>query len=83
MLALAERDALAALHRSTSTACRRSSTASLAVTRANYPDLRAIPPHARWRHFDAGGVDRLGRARAPAGRAAAAKRRCAPASIWW
>ncbi len=31
----------------------------LAVTRSNYPDLRAIPPHARWRHFGAGGIDRL------------------------
>jgi hypothetical protein len=28
-----------------------------AVTRARYPDLR-IPYHSRWRHFDAGGVDR-------------------------
>jgi hypothetical protein len=31
----------------------------LKVTRASYPDVRAIPPHARWRHFDAGGVGRL------------------------
>ena len=30
-----------------------------AVTRANYPDLR-IPYHSRWRHFEAGGVDRKG-----------------------
>ena len=30
-----------------------------AVTRANYPDL-VIPYHARWRHFEAGGVDRWG-----------------------
>lgn len=30
-----------------------------AVTRANYPDL-AIPYHSRWRHFEAGGVDRWG-----------------------
>jgi Protein of unknown function (DUF1688) len=28
-----------------------------AVTRANYPDL-AIPYHSRWRHFEAGGIDR-------------------------
>ncbi|GAA2770448.1 URC4/urg3 family protein [Mycolicibacterium pallens] len=27
------------------------------VTRSNYPDLR-IPFHSRWRHFEAGGVDR-------------------------
>jgi hypothetical protein len=27
------------------------------VTRANYPDL-AIPYHARWRHFETGGIDR-------------------------
>ncbi|OKH78274.1 uracil phosphoribosyltransferase [Mycobacterium sp. ST-F2] len=27
------------------------------VTRARYPDL-AIPYHSRWRHFEAGGVDR-------------------------
>ena len=29
------------------------------VTRRRYPDL-AIPYHSRWRHFDAGGVDRRG-----------------------
>ncbi|HEY3496915.1 MAG TPA: DUF1688 family protein [Polyangiaceae bacterium] len=33
----------------------------LAVTRAAYPDLRAIPYHGRFRHFGAGGVDRLAR----------------------
>ncbi len=27
------------------------------ITRATYPDLR-IPYHSRWRHFEAGGVDR-------------------------
>ena len=27
------------------------------VTRARYPDLR-IPYHSRWRHFEAGGMDR-------------------------
>ncbi len=30
-----------------------------AVTRRQYPDLR-IPYHSRWRHFEAGGVDRRG-----------------------
>lgn len=30
---------------------------TLAATRAAYPDLQ-IPFHARWRHFEAGGVDR-------------------------
>jgi hypothetical protein len=29
------------------------------VTRRNYPELR-IPYHSRWRHFEAGGVDRKG-----------------------
>jgi Protein of unknown function (DUF1688) len=29
------------------------------TTRATYPDLRAIPGHSRWRHFGAGGVDRV------------------------
>ncbi|HVW29929.1 MAG TPA: DUF1688 family protein [Polyangiaceae bacterium] len=31
------------------------------VTRARYPDVARIPYHARYRHFGAGGVDRLGR----------------------
>ncbi|GGC55014.1 URC4/urg3 family protein [Hoyosella rhizosphaerae] len=30
-----------------------------AVTRERYPDLK-IPYHSRWRHFEAGGVDRIG-----------------------
>ena len=30
------------------------------VTRERYPDL-AIPWHSRWRHFEAGGIDRWGR----------------------
>jgi hypothetical protein len=30
-----------------------------ALTRERYPDLK-IPYHSRWRHFDAGGVDRKG-----------------------
>ncbi|HEY6081103.1 MAG TPA: URC4/urg3 family protein [Polyangiaceae bacterium] len=33
----------------------------IAVTRQSYPDLRAIPYHGRYRHFDAGGVPRLER----------------------
>jgi hypothetical protein len=31
----------------------------LQTTRATYPDVRAIPYHSRWRHFDAGGVGRV------------------------
>ncbi|MDF3069877.1 MAG: putative pyrimidine-degrading protein [Polyangiaceae bacterium] len=31
------------------------------VTRAAYPDVRAIPYHGRYRHFDVGGVARLAR----------------------
>jgi hypothetical protein len=31
------------------------------VTRTVYPDVRAIPNHTRFRHFDVGGVDRVGR----------------------
>ena len=30
------------------------------VTRERYPELQ-VPPHSRWRHFSAGGVDRWGR----------------------
>ena len=33
----------------------------IAVTRAQYPDVRAIPYHGRYRHFDVGGVPRLAR----------------------
>lgn len=33
----------------------------LDVTRRTYPDLRAIPYHGRYRHFDVGGVARLER----------------------
>jgi hypothetical protein len=29
------------------------------VSRATYPDLRAIPDHTRFRHFGAGGIDRV------------------------
>jgi hypothetical protein len=35
-------------------------TRTVAVIRRDYPDLR-VPYHARWRHFDVGGVDRWGR----------------------
>lgn len=31
----------------------------VAVTRARYPDL-SVPLHSRWRHFEAGGLDRWG-----------------------
>lgn len=31
----------------------------LAVTKARYPNLGAIPYHSRFRHFDVGGVERL------------------------
>jgi hypothetical protein len=30
------------------------------LTRSVYPDL-AVPPHSRWRHFSAGGIDRWGK----------------------
>jgi hypothetical protein len=30
------------------------------LTRSAYPDL-AVPPHSRWRHFSAGGIDRWGK----------------------
>jgi hypothetical protein len=29
-----------------------------ALTRKRFPDLTRIPPHSRWRHFEAGGIDR-------------------------
>ena len=58
MLALAERDGLSHF---TLDLSRLDDAADYvaAVTRANYPDL-AIPYHARWRHFEAGGIDRWG-----------------------
>ena len=31
------------------------------VTRAAYPDVKAIPGHTRFRHFDVGGIDRVAR----------------------
>jgi hypothetical protein len=56
MLALAERDALP--HFMLDYARLGDAVNYVAaVTRANYPDL-AIPYHARWRHFEAGGIDR-------------------------
>ena len=33
----------------------------IAVTREQYPDVRKVPYHGRYRHFDAGGVPRLAR----------------------
>jgi hypothetical protein len=43
------------------------------LTRARYPDL-AIPYHSRWRHFEAGGVDRLAQLNAALGSAGPAER---------
>lgn len=43
------------------------------LTRARYPDL-AIPYHSRWRHFEAGGVDRLAQLNSALGSAGAAER---------
>ncbi len=72
-----------------SRAPRRGRRASSRASRASgYPDL-AIPYHSRWRHFEAGGVDRRGgsnarcrtlaaeraRAHRPRGRQRAARRR--------
>ncbi|MEI7447223.1 MAG: URC4/urg3 family protein [Burkholderiales bacterium] len=37
-----------------------------AVTRRRYPDLR-VPYHSRWRHFEAGGADRVAAMEAAAG----------------
>jgi hypothetical protein len=58
VLALAEQDALP--HFALDLA-RMDATADYvaAVIRENYPD-RAIPYHSRWRHFEAGGIDRWG-----------------------
>jgi len=46
-----------------------------ALTRRRFPAL-AVPYHSRWRHFEAGGVDRMARleAGAPGGRPASAER---------
>jgi Protein of unknown function (DUF1688) len=43
------------------------------VTRTRYPVL-AVPYHSRWRHFEAGGVDRLGRFNDELGKVSVAKR---------
>ncbi len=43
------------------------------TTRERYPDLD-IPYHSRWRHFEAGGVDRLGQLNEDLGKVSAAKR---------
>ncbi len=41
-----------------------------AIVRERYPDLR-VPYHSRWRHFEAGGVDRYGQLARTAGLAGA------------
>ena len=43
------------------------------LTQARYPDLN-IPYHSRWRHFEAGGVDRLARFNAALGQVSPAER---------
>ena len=43
------------------------------TTRERYPDLK-IPYHSRWRHFEAGGVDRLARLNEELGKVSLAKR---------
>jgi len=45
-----------------------------AITRRRYPTL-AVPPHSRWRHFAAGGVERAGLVAPGADRAEAARAR--------
>ncbi len=51
------------------------STAALVaeLTQTRYPDLK-IPYHSRWRHFEAGGVDRLGQLNLALGAATARDR---------
>jgi hypothetical protein len=46
----------------------------VALTRRRYPDL-AVPLHSRWRHFSAGGIDRMGLISPGADRAEAARAR--------
>jgi hypothetical protein len=48
-----------------------------AVTRATYPDLRAIPNHTRFRHFGVGGIDRVARLEARLGTLPPEERLCA------
>lgn len=43
------------------------------LTRARYPDLK-IPYHSRWRHFEAGGVDRTSQLNAALGQVSATER---------
>ena len=43
------------------------------LTKARYPDLN-IPYHSRWRHFEAGGVDRAGQLDAVLGKVTAAEK---------
>ncbi|MES2413565.1 MAG: URC4/urg3 family protein [Pseudomonadota bacterium] len=43
------------------------------LTQARYPDLK-IPYHSRWRHFEAGGVDRSGQLNAALGNASLVKK---------
>ena len=43
------------------------------LTRARYPDLK-IPYHSRWRHFEAGGVDRTSQLNAALGQVSPAER---------
>ncbi|MES2511027.1 MAG: URC4/urg3 family protein [Pseudomonadota bacterium] len=43
------------------------------LTQARYPDLK-IPYHSRWRHFEAGGVDRRGQLDSALGNASAAEK---------
>ena len=43
------------------------------TTRERYPNLN-IPYHSRWRHFEAGGVDRLGQLNDDLGKVSSAKR---------
>lgn len=43
------------------------------LTRARYPDLK-IPYHSRWRHFEAGGVDRTSQLNAALGPVSAAEK---------
>src|SRR5438477_1688720 len=46
----------------------------VAVTRRRYPDL-AVPLHSRWRHFNAGGIDRAALVASDADRAETARAR--------
>ncbi|WNG85280.1 URC4/urg3 family protein [Mycobacterium sp. ITM-2016-00317] len=54
-------------------ALQRTAGEVTALTRSRFPDLR-IPVHSRWRHFEAGGVDRRGDLAALLGAAGADER---------